>query len=67
MTGVNLNNVVKKYGETQVIPDMVTLATFFDPDGHTLMFAEDELEVGNRSLARRPTRELSTPDDDEQS
>lgn len=28
-------------GETQVIPDMVSLATFFDPDGNQLMFAED--------------------------
>ncbi len=28
-------------GETQTIPDMVKLATFFDPDGNTFMLAED--------------------------
>ena len=28
-------------GETQTIPEMVKLATFFDPDGNTLMLAED--------------------------
>ncbi len=28
-------------GETQTIPDMVKLATFFDLDGNTLMFAQD--------------------------
>lgn len=28
-------------GETQVIPDMVTLATFFDPDGNVLMLYQD--------------------------
>ena len=27
-------------GETQVIPDMVKLATFFDPDGNTYMLSE---------------------------
>jgi predicted enzyme related to lactoylglutathione lyase len=27
-------------GETMVVPDMVKLATFFDPDGHPLMIAE---------------------------
>lgn len=27
-------------GETQVIPDMVKLATFYDPDGNALMMAE---------------------------
>jgi predicted enzyme related to lactoylglutathione lyase len=27
-------------GETQVIPDMVKLATFFDPDGNPWMLAE---------------------------
>ncbi len=27
-------------GETMVVPEMVKLATFFDPDGNTLMFAE---------------------------
>jgi predicted enzyme related to lactoylglutathione lyase len=28
-------------GETQVIPEMVKLATFFDPDGNTFMLAQD--------------------------
>ena len=28
-------------GETQVIPDMVKLATFFDPDGNKLMLYEE--------------------------
>ena len=28
-------------GETQAIPDMVKFATFFDPDGNTLMLFED--------------------------
>lgn len=28
-------------GETQTIPDMVKLATFFDPDGNALMLYED--------------------------
>ena len=28
-------------GETQVIPDMVILATFFDPDGNVLMLHQD--------------------------
>lgn len=32
---------VKFDGETQVIPGMVTLATFFDPDGNTLMLYQD--------------------------
>lgn len=31
---------VKFDGETMVIPDMVKLATFFDPDGNSLMFFE---------------------------
>ena len=28
-------------GETREIPDMVKLATFFDPDGHTLMLYQE--------------------------
>jgi len=28
-------------GETMTIPDMVRLATFFDPDGNTFMLAQD--------------------------
>jgi len=32
---------VKFDGETQVFPGMVKLATFFDPDGNTLMFYQD--------------------------
>lgn len=28
-------------GEVQVIPDMVKLLTFFDPDGNTFMMAQD--------------------------
>ncbi len=28
-------------GETQTIPGMVSLATFFDPDGNQLMLAQD--------------------------
>lgn len=28
-------------GETQTIPDMVRLATFFDPDGNKMMFFQD--------------------------
>ncbi len=28
-------------GETQTIPEMVRLATFFDPDGNKLMFFQD--------------------------
>lgn len=28
-------------GDTQVIPEMVKFATFFDPDGNTLMLFED--------------------------
>lgn len=28
-------------GETMTIPGMVSLATFFDPDGNTLMFYQD--------------------------
>jgi len=32
-------------GETQTIPDMVRLATFFDPDGNKLMFSQTLGEV----------------------
>jgi len=32
---------VKFDGETRTIPEMVRLATFFDPDGNTLMFYQD--------------------------
>jgi predicted enzyme related to lactoylglutathione lyase len=32
---------VKFDGETRVIPDMVKLATFFDPDGNKLMLYQD--------------------------
>ena len=32
---------VKFDGETQTIPGMVSLATFFDPDGNQLMLAQD--------------------------
>lgn len=28
-------------GDTMEVPEMVKLATFFDPDGHPLMIAED--------------------------
>lgn len=28
-------------GETETIPDMVKLATFVDPDGHSLMLSEE--------------------------
>ena len=28
-------------GDTQVIPEMVKIATFYDPDGNTLMLFED--------------------------
>ncbi len=28
-------------GETQTIPDMVKLATFYDPDGNALMLYQD--------------------------
>ena len=33
-------NDVRFDGETQTIPEMVKLATFFDPDGNSLMFFE---------------------------
>ncbi len=35
------SNGVRFDGETVEIPDMVKLATFFDPDGNSLMFYED--------------------------
>jgi CreA protein len=34
------SNGVRFDGETQVIPDMVKLATFYDPDGNPWMLAE---------------------------
>ena len=34
-------NDVRFDGETQTIPDMVKLATFFDPDGNHLMLYQD--------------------------
>lgn len=37
---------VKFDGDTQVIPGMVKLATFFDPDGNSLMFSESLCEEG---------------------
>lgn len=33
-------------GETQVIPEMVSVCTFFDPDGNTLMFFQDLSQAG---------------------
>lgn len=32
---------VKFDGETETIPDMVSTATFYDPDGNALMLAQD--------------------------
>lgn len=32
---------IKFDGDTMEIPEMVKLATFFDPDGHPLMIAQD--------------------------
>jgi len=32
---------VKFDGETETIPDMVSTATFYDPDGNALMIAQD--------------------------
>lgn len=34
-------NGVTFIGETETIPDMVKLATFVDPDGHSLMLSEE--------------------------
>lgn len=31
---------VKQDGEIQIIPDMVKLITFYDPDGNAMMFAQ---------------------------
>ena len=36
---------VKFDGDTMVIPDMVKLATFYDPDGNSLMFFESLSEM----------------------
>ena len=35
------NNDVRFDGETTTIPEMVRLATFFDPDGNKFMLAQD--------------------------
>ncbi len=35
------NKQVKLDGEVQTIPDMVSLQTFYDPDGNTLMLFQD--------------------------
>ncbi|PCI10446.1 glyoxalase [bacterium] len=40
------NQGVKFDGETMEIPGMVKLATFFDPDGNSLMFFESLSEMG---------------------
>ena len=37
---------VKFEGETQELPGMVKLATFFDPDGNRYMFAQSLVEEG---------------------
>ena len=37
---------VKFDGETMVIPEMVKLATFFDPDGNSLMLSESLCQEG---------------------
>jgi predicted enzyme related to lactoylglutathione lyase len=37
------SNGVRFDGETQVIPDMVKLATFYDPDGNPWMLAESNM------------------------
>lgn len=34
-------NDVRFDGDTMTIPNLVKLATFFDPDGHALMFFQD--------------------------
>ena len=31
---------VKQDGDIQVVPDMVKLITFYDPDGNAMMFAQ---------------------------
>jgi uncharacterized glyoxalase superfamily protein PhnB len=37
------SNGVRFDGETQVIPEMVKLATFYDPDGNPWMLAESSM------------------------
>ncbi len=37
------SNGVRFDGETQVIPEMVKLATFYDPDGNPPMLAESNM------------------------
>ena len=39
--GEGIQQDVKFDGETQTVPGMVKLATFFDPDGNKLMLYED--------------------------
>jgi CreA protein len=41
-------NGVRFDGETQVIPDMVKLATFYDPDGNPWMLAESSMPETDR-------------------
>jgi len=41
-------NGVRFDGETQVIPDMVKLATFYDPDGNPWMLAESSMPETER-------------------
>jgi ubiquinone biosynthesis protein UbiJ len=31
---------VKQDGDIQIVPDMVKLITFYDPDGNAMMFAQ---------------------------
>jgi CreA protein len=42
------SNGVRFDGETQVIPDMVKLATFYDPDGNPWMLAESSMPETDR-------------------
>ena len=42
------SNGVRFDGETQVIPDMVKLATFYDPDGNPWMLAESSIPETER-------------------
>lgn len=38
-------NGVVLIGEIETIPDMVKLATFIDPDGHSLMLSEESVPL----------------------
>jgi CreA protein len=42
------SNGVRFDGDTQVIPDMVKLATFYDPDGNPWMLAESSMPETER-------------------